>query len=46
LREAAELLGGTEPVAMGDVLQRARRLAGDVDGRSKSPGPAAASATG
>lgn len=42
LREAAELLGGTEQLAMGDVLQRARRLAGEVDPRSRVPRPTSA----
>ena len=46
LREAADLLGGTEPVVMGDVLQRARRLAGDIDPRSRTPHRTDVAATG
>ena len=35
LREAADLIARPEPVEMGDVLQRARRLAGDLDPRTR-----------
>ena len=36
LREAADLLGQPEPLALGDVLERARRLAGEIDPRSRA----------
>ena len=36
LREVGDMLDRPEPLAMGDVLERARRLVGDIDPRTKA----------
>jgi hypothetical protein len=36
LREVGDMLDRPEPLAMGDVLERARRLVGGVDPRTKA----------
>lgn len=36
LREVGTMLDRAEPLAMGDVLERARRLVGDIDPRTKA----------
>ena len=36
LREVGDMLDRPEPLAMGDVLERARRLVGDIDPRTRA----------
>ena len=36
LRELGDMLDRPEPLSVGDVLERARRLAGDIDPRTKA----------